>query len=83
MSNNLIEHLAELISIWLHIIETDTEPCSCILALSENLSAIRWIHKSNSKENSQSQDPHVIVRRKLATFVIKNGMFVYSQQLLG
>ena len=53
VSNNLLEFLAEVICIWISIIEGDMERQDCCLSFGDNTSAISWLHLSNFCDSDQ------------------------------
>jgi hypothetical protein len=79
--NNLLEFLAAIITIWLQLLDSTTQPLPCLLALTDNSSAVGWLHKANIDE-AQNKALH-IASRKLATLVIEADCCLYSQHFKG
>ena len=79
ISNNTLEYIAEIITIWFYIIEGSMEKEDCVLALYDSYSATRWTFKSNF--DNANQWGQSISERKLATIVIDAKIFVYGQYL--
>ena len=46
--------MAEIICIWVDVIEGSVDTCDCCLSLGDNTSAISWLHKSNFCDESQA-----------------------------
>ena len=47
---NLLEFLGSIVCIWLDILDKDTPPESCLLAMGDSITAIGWLKKSNFTE---------------------------------
>ena len=81
VSNNLLEFLAEIICIWIDILEDQMEKYDCCLAFGDNTSAIGWLHKSNFC--NESQLPHEETARYLASLCIEHDLCIYGQHFKG
>ena len=46
-TNNVLEFMAQIITIWVDILENRMPQLSCIIACSNNASAVGWMYKSN------------------------------------
>eukprot|EP00957_Ditylum_brightwellii_P175571 13367907-Ditylum_brightwellii.AAC.1 len=76
VSNNMLEYLAEIITIWVDITEGRLETEDCILALSDSSSTISWTFKSNFHEEKQSTSAEAA--KKLAALIIESDTCLYS-----
>ena len=79
--NNLLEFLAAIITIWIQLLDDTTQPLPCILALTDNSSAVGWLHKANIDETN-NKSLHT-ASRKLANLVINADCCLYSQHFKG
>jgi hypothetical protein len=79
--NNLQKFLAAVIMIWVELDQESTPPLSCILALSDNSSAVGWLNKANMDE-SINKALHT-TSRKLATLLLDSECCLYSQHFKG
>jgi len=81
VSNNLLEFIAEVVCIWIDILEGEMNKFDCCLALGDNTSAISWMHKSNFCDETQS--PHEEAARHLARLCIEHDICIYAQHFKG
>ena len=54
---NVLEYLAQIIAIWIDVIEGVTKEEDCILAMGDNTSAMGWLRRSNFKQKDESDTP--------------------------
>ena len=96
VSNNVLEYLAEIVAIWMGILEEEVQPLDCCYSCTDNTSAIGWTFKSNfsgcisngkdKKVDDVAQEdisPHLILSRKLASLVIDSRICLYTQHIKG
>ena len=83
---NLLEFLAQLISIWIDKIEGKLEPLDCILGMGDNTASMGWLRRSNFRERDE-QDVEWLVKqkvaRKLASIVLEAEACLYRQWFKG
>jgi hypothetical protein len=79
--NNSLEFVSALITVWLSISSKELEEESCFLALSDNTSAVSWLHKSNVDESKNL--PLHMAARKFADVLLQADCCLYSQHLPG
>jgi hypothetical protein len=53
-SNNLLEHLAAVISLWVDILANQINPNDCVLSMTNSMTAKGWLKKSNFSELRES-----------------------------
>jgi len=51
---DILEYLAQIISIWIDIIERRTKPEDCILSIGDNTSSLGWMRRSNFRQKGES-----------------------------
>jgi hypothetical protein len=86
IANNVVDFLAMLVTIWLTILECDLEGSQqdCILAMGDNTSAIRWIHKSGKlKPGSIYHAPAQLIARQTARLLLRSSHCLASQHIKG
>ena len=86
ISNNVLEFLAMVITIWLTLIECKEQGLKdeLILALGDNTSAIGWMTKTGFlTPGSVYFSAANFIARKLASLMIESGNFLASQHLKG
>ena len=82
--NNLLEFIGMAINFWLACLETDATNHSCILAISDNTSAIGWLHSTSRLDPTwAAHDAHLVVARKVANLLIDHECCIASQHLKG
>ena len=81
VSNNVLEFLAEIICIWLDILEQRIMKYDCCLSLCDNTSAISWLHKSNFCDESKAA--HEEATRHIVNLCIDVDICLYSQHFKG
>ena len=83
---NLLEFLGSIVYIWLDIVDRDTHPESCLLAMRDSTTAIGWLKKSNFTEvdeDDTNTTAKLLASRWLARLVKYSGSCFYSQWFLG
>ena len=81
VSNNILEYLAEVVAIWLGILEKEVGKFSCSFSGTDNTSAIGWTYKSNFCDSTKK--PHLLISRLLARLVMDSQSCLYTQHLKG
>jgi hypothetical protein len=79
-SNNSLEFVAALISVWVAI-TTRRNNEDCFLALGDNTSAVGWLHKANIDESKNL--PLHMAARKYAEILLQADCCLYSQHIAG
>ena len=83
---NLLEFCAELLSIWINIVEDTMYDENCLLYMRYRTTAIRWLHKSHTpatNDNPQLTLAETRLQRQLVDILIDNEHLLYSQWFLG
>ena len=80
-TNNVLEYMASIITIWIEIYEGRIPPLSCCLALSDSTSTVGWLHRATF--DSHLRPVHETCSRHLARIMIKANSTVYSQHQIG
>ena len=83
---NLLEFLAQLISIWIDILEHRTKPQDCLLGMGDSTAAMGWLRRSNFRENNEADNEWLVkqqVARKVATIVLQADAVIYRQWFRG
>ena len=85
-SNNLLEHLASIITPWIDIIHNRLGPGDCSLSMTDSTTSEGWLRKTNFKEDSD--DPlqastRIEVARTHARHFFNNQIKEYSQWFQG
>ena len=81
VSNNLFEFIAEVICIWVDILEGEINLYDCCLSLGDNSSVMSWLHRSNI--DSEDQRVHEEAARHYASLYIDTEVCPYSQHFKG
>jgi hypothetical protein len=79
--NNSLEFVASILSVWVAIQNEYAEKETCFLALSDNLSAVGWLHKANMDKSKNL--PLHLAARKYAEVFMEAERCVYSQHING
>jgi hypothetical protein len=79
-SNNSLEFVAALISVWVAISTRENKE-DCFLALGDNTSAVGWLHKANIDESKNL--PLHMAARKYAEILLQDDCCLYSQHIVG
>ena len=76
---NLLEFLAQLISIWIDFIEGKLNKHDCLLGMGDNTASMGWLRRSNFRENNE-HDTEWLAKQKVAIKVATLGL--YSRRIL-
>ena len=80
-TNNVLEYLAIIVTMWVDAIEGNILPLACCLACSDSTSAVGWLHRSNF--DPCTRPIHEELSRHLAEIMMKVNSTVYSQHQTG
>jgi hypothetical protein len=83
---NLLEFLAEMICIWIDILNGNLHPDDCVLCFGDSTTAMGWLHRSNFRQQDEAIEHYNIkttVARHLAQLVLNYRIKLYSQWLQG
>ena len=83
---NLLEFIAQLISIWIDEIEGRLTPFDCLLGMGDNTASMGWLRRSNFRENDEDDVEWIIkqkIARKVAEIVLKSKACLYRQWFKG
>ena len=83
---NLLEFLAQLVSIWIDVIEKRIEPLDCLLGMGDNTASMGWLRRSNFRENDEHDTEWLAkqkIARKLGELVLQSDATVYRQWFRG
>jgi hypothetical protein len=83
---NLLEFLAQLISIWINFIEKRLNPLDFILGMGDNTASMGWLRRSNFWENDEQDQEWLAkqkVARKVAEVVLESQTTLYRQWFRG
>ena len=85
-SNNLLEHIASIITVWIDIINGRLKHGDCSLSMTDSTTSEGWTRKTNFKEDRE--DPiqatvRIQVAREHATRLMEHGIKDYSQWFPG
>ena len=80
-TNNVLEYMASIITIWIEIIEGRIPPLSCCLALSDSTSTVGWLHRATFDNNIRPV--HETCSRHLARLMINADSTIYAQHQTG
>ena len=83
---NLLEFLAQLVSIWIDVIEKRIEPLDCLLGMGDNTASMGWLRCSNFRENDEHDTEWLAkqkIARKLGELVLQSDATVYRQWFHG
>ena len=85
-SNNLLEHMASVITVWLEILAGRLRPGDCCLSMVDSSTSEGWTHRSNFSETGEEPE-QARVRREVARdhawHVLEAGVKDYSQWFPG
>jgi hypothetical protein len=82
MSINLLEFLTTIIALELDIIENKPNKSDCYLIVTDNMSAMGWLYKTNFCE-SKEKAPQLKVARYLANLLLDFDICLFSQWIQG
>ena len=83
---NLLEFLAQLISIWIDIVEHRTRAQDCLLGMGDSTAAMGWLRRSNFREKHEDDAEWLVkqkVARKVANIVLQSETVLYRQWFRG
>ena len=83
---NLLEFLAQLISIWIDHIEGRISPLYCLLGTGDNTTSMGWLRHSNFRENEEYNMEWLAkqkVARKVAKIILDENAVLYRQWFRG
>ena len=85
-SNNLLEHIAAIVTVWVDIINGRLNRGDCSLSMTDSSTSEGWQKKTNFSE--ENEDPiqatiRIEVARKHAMLLLENGIKNYSQWFEG
>ena len=83
---NLLEFLAQLISIWIDHIEGRLLQHDCLLGMGDNTASMGWLRRSNFRENNEHDMEWLAkqrVARKVAELVLDSDTVLYRQWFRG
>ena len=80
-TNNVLEFMAIIVTIWLDTIKGTATPLLCYLACSDSISTVGWLHRTNFQ--SATQPIHEDCARKIANIMMNNKSTLYSQHQTG
>lgn len=88
-SNNLLEHIASIITVWIDILAGRLEPESCILSMTDSSTSEGWAKKSNFNTDVDCEfdrieaEVRMDVCRHFAELCVENKIRHYSQWFKG
>lgn len=91
-TNNLLEHIASIITVWTDIIENKLRPEDCILSLTDSSTSEGWHHKTNFKTDPAEEDcdlnpieaqVRTDISRHFAELCVTNKIVHYAQWFPG
>ena len=85
VSNNLLEHLATVISLWVDILAGRLNQQDCVLSMTNSTTAKGWLRKSNTELGKSPIQASVRIKatRKYATIFMLLEIRSYSQWFKG
>ena len=86
MSNNLLEHLAAIVTPWIDIIAGRLTDGDCVLSMTDSTTSEGWLRKTNFRETSDDDTQAAVridVARKHARQYMSYGIKEYSQWFPG
>ena len=85
-SNNLLEHIASIITVWVDILAGRLKKGDCCLSMTDSTTSEGWSRKTNFKEDCEEPIQATIrieVARFFATLLTESGIKNYSQWFPG
>jgi len=85
-SNNLLEHIASIITVWIDIINGRLKHGDCSLSMTDSTTSEGWTRKTNFKEDCEEPIQATVriqVAREHATRLMEHGVKDYSQWFRG
>ena len=83
---NILEYLAQIIIIWIDIIEGSVKSEDCILSIGDNTSSLGWMRRSNFRQKGESDTAWEVKQqlgRHLASLTLGANIVLYKQWLRG
>ena len=77
---NLLECLAQLVSIWIDVIEKKIKPLDCLRGMGDNTASMGWLRRSNFREINENDQEWLVkqkIARKLANLVLDSNACIY------
>jgi len=78
-SNNCLEFMASIITVWQAILHHWSKKEECFLSLGDNTSAVGWLHKANIDQSKNL--PLFLAARKFAKVMLSSESCLYSQHI--
>jgi hypothetical protein len=84
-SNNLLEHIAAVITPWIDILAERLQPLDCALSMTDSTTSEGWLRKSNFREDDDTiqAQARIQVAREHASRYMNLGIRDYSQWFPG
>ena len=85
-SNNLLEHIASIITVWIDILAGRLKKCDCCLSMTDSTTSEGWTRKTNFKEDCEEPIQATIrieVARFYAKLLMEHEIKNYSQWFPG
>ena len=83
---NLLEFMAQLISIWIDDLEGRIQQMDCLLGMGDNTASMGWLRRSNFRQNDECDMEWIVkqkVARKVAEIVLGSNACLYRQWFKG
>ena len=83
---NLLEFLAQLVSIWIDIRENRVKKLDCLLGMGDNTASMGWMRRANFREQQEGDLEWYAkqkVARRLAALVLESDTVLYRQWFKG
>lgn len=80
VSNNILEYLAEIVGIWMGILDGEVKKDDCIFSCTDNTSAVGWSRRTNF---AVSDSVELKFSRKLASLILDTNCCLYTQHIRG
>ena len=83
---NLLEYLAQVVSIWVDILEGTAKTEDCLLCMGDTTSAMGWLRRSNFRQKEETDKTWLVkqyIGRHLARLVLNSNIILYHQWLKG
>ena len=83
---NLLEFIAQLVSIWMDILAHRIKEFDCLLGMGDNTASMGWLRRANFRENEEGDLEWYAkqqVARKLATLILNSNTVLYRQWFRG
>jgi len=83
---NILEYLAQVVAVWVDILDGTAIDEDCLLCMGDNTSAMGWLRRSNFRQKDESDQTWLVkqeIGRHLARLVLKSNIMLYTQWLKG